>query len=113
MKQLLKEFISYILEVETAAQQAKKAGYKSLGGGYWSKSGDKPAEATTRGGQFRKLTAQEKKKLAQADAGQKPTPTQEPKEVPTTMPVTQDTNSNTHSLCTYFPIYKPLEYLLY
>jgi hypothetical protein len=90
MNQLLKEFISYILEVETAAQQAKKAGYKSLGGGYWSKSGDKPAEATTRGGQFRKLTAQEKKKLAQADAGQRPTPTQEPKEVPTTTPTVQD-----------------------
>lgn len=68
MNKLLKEVISYILEVDNAAVlKAKKDGYKSLGGGYWSKSGEKPAEATTRGGIFRVLTPDEKKALEKGD----------------------------------------------
>lgn len=67
MNELLKEFLSYIL-VESAASDAKKAGYIHIpkSRGYWSKSGDWPAEATTRGKKFRLLTTKEKKDLAKA-----------------------------------------------
>lgn len=67
MNELLKEFLSYIL-IESAASDAKKAGYIHIPNsrGYWSKSGEWPAEATTRGKKFRLLTAKEKKDLAKA-----------------------------------------------
>jgi len=58
MKKLVNQLISFINE-DTPAQQAKKAGYLSLGGGYYSKKKDGPATATTRGGTFRLLTPKE------------------------------------------------------
>lgn len=58
MKKLVNQLLSFINE-DTAAQQAKKAGYKSLGGGYYSKTGEAPATATTRDGTFRLLTKKE------------------------------------------------------
>jgi len=81
MKRLVNELTSYIKE-SAATQQAKKAGYISIGGGYWSKTGEKPAEATTRGGTFRKLTAKEKADLA------KQAPTQTPAVEKPTKPAT-------------------------
>ncbi len=81
MKRLVNELTSYIRE-DTAAQQAKKAGYKYLGGGgYWSKTGNPPAEATTRGGSFRLLTAKEKAALSKQE------PTAEPINKPAELPV--------------------------
>lgn len=58
MKKLVNQLISLINE-DTPAQQAKKAGYISLGGGYYSKTGEAPATATTRDGTFRLLTKKE------------------------------------------------------
>jgi hypothetical protein len=88
MNKLLKEFISYIVESE-ASKQAKASGYKSLRGGYWSKTGKKPAEATTRGGTFRMLTAKEKEALAKTDPDTQPTgqPVDEPSTEPADDPV--------------------------
>jgi hypothetical protein len=83
MKRLVNELTSYIRE-DTAAQQAKKAGYKSLGGGYWSKTGQAPADATTRGGAFRLLTAKEKAALTKKEP--KTEPISKPAEVPTGEP---------------------------
>lgn len=83
MKRLVNELTSYIRE-DTAAQQAKKAGYKYLGAGYWSQSGEKPAEATTRGGTFRKLTAKEKAALSKQEP--KAEPINKPAEVPVDQP---------------------------
>lgn len=64
MKRLIAELTSYIREAankpKTPADQAKADGYKSLGRGYWSKSGSPPAEASTRGGVFKILSAAEK-----------------------------------------------------
>lgn len=58
MKKLVNQLLSFINE-DAASQQAKKAGYLSLGGGYYSKTGKAPATATTRGGTFRLLTKKE------------------------------------------------------
>lgn len=58
MKKLVNQLISFINE-DTPAKQAEKAGYMSLGGGYYSKTGKLPATATTRGGTFRLLTKKE------------------------------------------------------
>jgi hypothetical protein len=81
MKRLVNELTSYIRE-DTASQQAKKAGYKYLGGGgYWSKTGKPPAEATTRGGSFRLLTAKEKAALAKQEPTQKPQAAEKPSKV--------------------------------
>jgi len=84
MNKLLKELISYIMEAgdkpKTPADQAKAAGYKSIGLGYWSKSGSPPAEASTRGGAFKVLSAAEKT-AAQKDLGK-----QEPKSTTPTTP---------------------------
>lgn len=66
MKRLVNELTSYIRE-DTAAQQAKKAGYKHLGGGYWAQGNNTTADATTRGGVFRKLTPKEKAALAKKE----------------------------------------------
>jgi hypothetical protein len=63
MKKLAKQLISFINEA-TPAKQAKDAGYKSLGGGYYSKTGQAPAQATTRGGTFRLLSKREKEAMA-------------------------------------------------
>jgi hypothetical protein len=63
MKKLVNQLLSFINE-DAAAMQAKKAGYLSLGGGYYSKTGEAPATATTRGGTFRLLTKKEREARA-------------------------------------------------
>lgn len=84
MKKLVNQLIHFIKEeTETAAvKKAKDSGYISIGGGYWSKSGEPPAEASTRDGQFRILTDKEKEQLAQKDTGQQPATTTAPERKP-------------------------------
>jgi hypothetical protein len=76
MNQLLNEFIRRVVsEAPTdklsPSDQAKKSGFKSIGAGYWSKTGQPPAQATTRDG-FRLLTPDEQQRAEKELATQPP-----------------------------------------
>ena len=88
MKRLVNELTSYIREA-TAAQQAKQAGYKHLGGGYWAQGNSTTADATTRGNVFRKLTPKEKAAYAKKGPAEEPEtePIGQPVEEPEADPV--------------------------